>query len=63
MRLFGKIIKHGRYFEGGRVFLALFAEYTVRTVTHGKWQGDHYIQGGRYIQVNFAEKYKATVKF
>ena len=24
-------------------------------VTLGKWQGDHYIQGGRYIQVNFAE--------
>ena len=25
------------------------------TVTLGKWQGDHYIQGDRYIQVSFAE--------
>jgi len=25
------------------------------TVTLGKWQGDCYIQGDRYIQVNFAE--------
>ena len=24
-------------------------------VTFGKWQRDHYIQGDRYIQVNFAE--------
>ena len=31
--------------------------------TLGKLQGDHYMQGDRYIQLNFAEKYKATENF
>ena len=32
-------------------------------LTLGKLQGDHYMQGDRYIQLNFAEKYKATENF
>ena len=66
MRLYGKISStpsNLKVVELRFFFLALFAEYTVKTVTHGKWQGDHYIQGGRYTQVKFAEKYKATENF
>ena len=41
-----------------RWFVVLVSQNTVNlctTVTLGKWQGDCYIQGDRYIQVNFAE--------
>ena len=41
---------------GGFRFGTCLFSYPVKpTVTLGKWQGDRYIQGDPYIQVNFAE--------
>ena len=33
------------------------------TVTLGEWQGDCYMQGDRYIRVNFAEKLRQLKNF
>ena len=38
--------------------LILLQSYLCTTATFGKWQGDICIQGGSYIQVNFAENIK-----
>ena len=38
--------------------LILLQSYLCTTATFGKWQGDTCIQGGSYIQVNFAENIK-----
>ena len=48
-----------------RWFVVLVSQNTVNlctTVTLGKWQGDCYIQGDRYIQVNISENIKETEK-
>ena len=38
--------------------LILLQSRLCTTATFGKWQGDSYIQGDNYIQVNFAENIK-----
>ena len=37
------------------LWMERFISTAIQSKLHGKWQSDHYIQGDRYIQVNFAE--------
>ena len=37
------------------LWMERFISTAIQSKLHGKWQSDRYIQGDRYIQVNFAE--------
>ena len=56
MRLFGKISSMAGNLKVVELRLCLFRVDSQTCVTLGKWQGDHYIQGDRYI-------HKATENF
>ena len=37
------------------LWMERFISTAIQSKLHGKWHSDRYIQGDRYIQVNFAE--------
>ena len=46
---------HGNYCAHSSQYFYKMRSNVCTTITLGKWQGHHDIQGDRYIQVNFTE--------